>query len=98
MLREEIEEVEPLAADVRARPNESERHLARMARLRLMACILGVRFDDLRQREAERRARRLAYLSIAAAVLMFVMAGLALVARLQRNEAHRQRQIAQENE
>jgi hypothetical protein len=96
--REQIEEVEPLAADVRISRTETQRHLARMALLRIMACILGVRFDDLRRREQERRARRFAYLSLGGAILALIMAGLALVALLQRNEANRQRGIAQENE
>ena len=52
---EQIEEVEPLAADVRTLParKESPGYLKRMARLRILACILGCRFDDLRQREQD---------------------------------------------
>ena len=35
---------------------ESGRYLRRMAKLRVLACVLGVKFDDLRRREQERRA------------------------------------------
>jgi len=45
-------------------------HARRMALLRLTAEVLGVRFDDLRQREQERRARRLAYLGAVLSVLL----------------------------
>jgi WD40 repeat protein len=51
-----------------------------MAKLRLIACILDVRFDDLRQRHQERRARQLRYFSIAGAVLALLMAALAVAA------------------
>ena len=51
------EDTEPLAADVRASRHESMARLKRFALLRLVACILGVKFDDLRQREHERQRR-----------------------------------------
>ena len=54
------EDKEPLAADVRPRPGVSMRLLKRMALLRLVAVILGVKFDDLRQRDHEREAQALA--------------------------------------
>ena len=47
--------VEPLCADVRG---EKRGQLERMALLRLVATIIGCRFDDLRQRERERVSRR----------------------------------------
>ena len=65
-----------------------------MAKLRLLAQILGVRFDDLRQREQERRARRLRAVGAVLAFLLIVMAGLAAVALNQRNEARTQTGIA----
>lgn len=76
--KQRIEEVEPLAADVRDRPSESLRELRRAARLRLLACVLGVRYDDLRQRDAERRRRQLlgsATVALAVLLLMGVLAG-----------------------
>jgi WD40 repeat protein len=98
---ETIEQVEPLAADVRAIRPEPARYLKRMARLRLLSCLLGVPFDDLRRRDAERRTRRL---TLAAGVLVLVagtMTVLAAAAIAQRNlavaargEADRQRDAA----
>lgn len=59
-IQQTIEEVEPLAADVRPRRETSQRQLRRMAKLRLLATLLGLRFDDLRQRDRERqKAKRL---------------------------------------
>lgn len=95
--REEIEEVEPLAADVRASRLEPARHLKRMALLRMLACILGVRFDDLRQRDQERRARRMRNAGVLLAVLLAIMSGLAAAALYQRDQAVYQRGRA-ENE
>jgi WD40 repeat protein len=94
VVSEQIEEVEPLAADVRPRRDESPRHLRRMAKLRLIACILDVRFDDLRQRHQERHARQLVYLSVAGAALALLMTALAVAAVLQWNEAIQQRAAA----
>ena len=62
---EQLEEIQPLAADVRDIHKESVRSRKRMAKLRLLAPILGCRFDELRQREQERQTRRLAYIATA---------------------------------
>jgi WD40 repeat protein len=80
---------EPLAAD--ARPTGDGR---RHAFLKLLAGILDVPFDALRQRDEERRRRRLTIISTASVALMLVFAGIALYANLQRNEAERRRHIA----
>src|SRR5207249_1854407 len=53
LTRQEIEEVEPLAADIRPVHNERPSHLRRMAKLRLLATIVGCDFDDLRRRDHE---------------------------------------------
>jgi len=81
--------VEPLAADVR----DGSRHGKRDAELRIVATLLGCRFDDLRQREQERRLRRaMALLAImASASILFAM--LAVVAVVQLNTA-KSRQLA----
>lgn len=94
---EEIEEVEPLAADVRPLPArmESPRYLKRMARLRLLACVLGCRFDDLRQREQERRMQRLSYLSALMIALFTVMLALSGAAVYQKGQADRHRIAAE---
>ena len=73
-------EVEPLAADIRPSPSESNTHRFRMAKLRLLAAILGCHFDDLRQREHERRIRRFAFAGVVMGILALVMAGLSVFA------------------
>lgn len=69
------EDKEPLAADVRPRPGVSMRLLKRMALLRLVAVLLGVKFDDLRQRDHEREARRWRYGAALAGALVVLLAG-----------------------
>jgi len=67
------EDKEPLAADVRPRSGVSNERLKRLALLRLMAVILGVKFDDLRQREHEReRKQHLTWAAIAAALALTI--------------------------
>ena len=78
--------VEPIAADLR--PGGDGR---RMARLKLVAGMLGVGLDELVRRDAQRRARQFAALAAAAFAGMAVMSGLAWTALLARNEAQRQR-------
>jgi tetratricopeptide (TPR) repeat protein len=80
---------EPLAADVR--PGQDGRQ---GARLKLLASMLGVGYDELRQRENARRIRRLTILAAAASAAFLVTAGLAVTAYLARNEAIKQRDIA----
>jgi hypothetical protein len=67
------EDREPLAADVRPRRGASNETLKHLALLRLVSVILGVKFDDLRQRERERRRkRRLTWAALAAALLVLI--------------------------
>ena len=80
---------EPMAADIR--PGADSR---RDALLKILAGVLDVGFDELRQREQARRQQRLA---VAAAVLgagLLVTSGLAVTAAIERDEALRQRDIA----
>jgi tetratricopeptide (TPR) repeat protein len=81
---------EPLAADVR---NEGDGKQA--AKLKVLAGILGVPYDELRQREAARRQKRLAAIAVAASVGFLVMAGLTVFAFFSRAEAVQQRQLAE---
>ena len=85
------EEREPLAADVRA-----GRDGRRTALLRLIAGVLGVNYDALARRDAQRRVRRFAILAAAALGGMAVTSALAINAMIARNEANRQRQRAEE--
>jgi len=82
---------EPLAADLR--PGGDGRQ---MAKLKLLAGVMGVGFDELRQREQTRRVRRLAIASSALGLGFVIMSGLAGAALLARNEAVRQRDIARQ--
>lgn len=81
---------EPLAADVR---DEADGKSG--ARLKILAGILGVSYDDLRQREAARRQKRLAAIAAASLAGLVVTSGLAVFAWLSRNEAIEQRQLAE---
>lgn len=82
---------EPIAADVR--PGQDGKPTAK---LKLVAGILGVGFDALKQREAHRRHRRLLVVAAASVLGMAIAAGLAVTAYIARNEA-RQRQAQTED-
>ena len=82
---------EPIAAD--ARPGKDGKN---HAKIKLFAGVLGVGFDALRQRELQRRNRRLAVVSAASLAGMVFAIGLATTAVIARNEADRQRQRAQQ--
>ncbi|HJR83647.1 MAG TPA: toll/interleukin-1 receptor domain-containing protein [Sphingomicrobium sp.] len=81
---------EPIAADLR--PGGDGR---RLAKLKLVAGLLGVGLDEIVQREAQRRARRLRYLVAASLAGMTVTSGLAVTAVMARDEAREQRNEAQ---
>lgn len=84
-------DAEPLAADVR--PGQDGRAAAR---LKLIAGILELPYDELRQREAQRRQKRLAAIAIASTIGFLLMGGLAVYALLTRAEAVRQHELAQQ--
>ncbi len=88
---DETAPLEPLAADLRKTGDGQRR-----AMLRVVARILGVRFDDLVRREAARRQQRLIAIAVASTVGMVLMAALAVFGFVQRNEAVRQRAIAEQ--
>jgi WD40 repeat protein len=77
---------EPIAAD--AREGKDGRN---NAKLKLLAGLLAVNYDDLKQRDHERRLRRARRIGIAAFVLVVIFAGLAVWAILAAREAARQR-------
>jgi tetratricopeptide (TPR) repeat protein len=77
---------EPIAADVR--PGKDDKP---DARLKLIAGMLGVGLDELKQRDAQRRHRRMVLLVSASLAGMAITSGLAATAWLARNEAERQR-------
>ena len=77
---------EPIAADVR--PGKDGRS---DARLKLVAGLLGVSLDELKQREAQRRHRRAMLLVAASLAGMVITSTLATAAWFARNEAQMQR-------
>lgn len=81
---------EPIAADVR--PGHDSKPAAK---LRLIAGMLGVGFDALKQRERHRRRRRLLIVTAASVVGMTIATGLAINAYIARNAA-RQREAQTE--
>lgn len=64
------ERTEPIAAD--ARPEKDGRD---NARLKILAGLLGVGFDELRQRERTRRRRRISLAAVAALAIIGALAG-----------------------
>lgn len=82
---------EPLAADARKTGDGK-----RSALLKLVAGMIDVRFDDLRQRDHARRQKRLMILAAAAVAGFFVMSGLAAFALVSRAQAVRERDVARQ--
>jgi tetratricopeptide (TPR) repeat protein len=83
------ERTEPIAAD--ARPGKDGRN---NAKLKLIAGLLGVGFDALRQREQHRRQRQLFAITSGAIAGMVITSGLAAAALIARAQAQRQTVIA----
>lgn len=82
---------EPLAADARTSGDGK-----RNAFLKLLAGLIGVRYDELRQREQVRRQRRLLILASAASIGFIAMSGLAAFAFISRAQAVHERDIARQ--
>lgn len=82
---------EPLAAD--ARKSGDGKHAAF---LKLVAGVIGVRYDELRQREQVRRHKRLLALASAASMGFVVMSGLAGFALASRAQAVHDRDVARQ--
>ena len=84
-------ETEPLGADIRDGQDGKLN-----GKLKLLAGLLDVRYDELRQREAIRRQRQLTMVAAGSAAGFVVMSGLTAAAVLQRAEAIKQRDIARQ--
>jgi tetratricopeptide (TPR) repeat protein len=82
---------EPIAADAREGKDGKAN-----AKLKLIAGLLGVGFDTLKQRELQRRNRRLAALSIAALVVVAITTTLAITAVIARGDAERRQKQAED--
>jgi tetratricopeptide (TPR) repeat protein len=77
---------EPIAADARPKKDSKQD-----VRLKLVAGMLGVGLDELKQREAQRRHRRMMALVTASVAGMTITSGLAAAAWIARNQAERER-------
>ena len=88
--------VEPLAADVRAETTAESLKKLKKEKLRLLAPILGVSYDDLRMRERQRRRKRIASLTAAALVSAGILTGILIHNARLREEAREQERIAEE--
>jgi WD40 repeat protein len=75
---------EPLAADVRSGHDSKI-----TAKLRLIAGLIGVSFDELRQRELRRRRWRRAQLTFAALTVLAMIAGVWQWQEVQKEQQHR---------
>jgi tetratricopeptide (TPR) repeat protein len=82
---------EPLAADLRPGMDGKQ-----AAKLKLIAGLLAVDYDMLRQREAVRRHRRLVLLTAASLIGFLIMSGLTVFALVQRGTAIAQRDLARQ--
>jgi tetratricopeptide (TPR) repeat protein len=82
---------EPLAADARKSGDGK-----RAAFLKLLAGVIGVRYDELRQREHARRQKRLMIFAAAASLGFLLMSGLAAFAFVSPAEAVRERDLARQ--
>lgn len=85
----EGDRTEPLGADIREGQDGKLK-----GKLKLLAGLLDVRYDELRQREMLRRQRTMAFVAAGSAAGMVAMGGLAAAALVQRQEALVQRQEA----
>ncbi|RST29611.1 TIR domain-containing protein [Sphingomonas ginkgonis] len=81
---------EPIAADLRAQGDGR-----RLALLKIIAGMLGVGLDDLAQRDAHRRHRRMFALTAASLAGMLVTSGLAVTAIRARDAAREERRQAE---
>jgi tetratricopeptide (TPR) repeat protein len=84
------ERAEPVAADARAEGDGPRR-----ARLRLLAGLLGVGYDDLWHRDQHRRNQRLAGITAASLAGMAIMLALAVTARFAQQDAERRQNQAE---
>ena len=78
---------EHVAADARAEGDGKDD-----AFIRIIAGLLGVGFDDLRQREQQRRLRRLTWIAAGSGVGMAITVSLAALAWRARNDAQRRQE------
>lgn len=92
--KEEFEQIEPIAADVRADTLKASLKKLKTAKLKIVAGLLGCNYDDLVLRQREYRLTRITMFSSIAAVF-FICFGLFLLRQLYIvNENQRKTQLA----
>ena len=89
-----LRSLEPLAADVRPMPGESQRTLRHVALLKLIATLLDVPFDELRRRDEERSRRRWIFLGASSTIAAAAFLGLAAFALRQWDRAETELRIS----
>ena len=87
--------LEPLAADVRPTTGTSPRQVRTLAKLKLLAAVLECQFDDLRQREQERRTHQFWIVISLLFSLLTVMTVLTGFALWQRSVAEYRSRVAE---
>ncbi len=75
-----LEDVEPLAADVRPRSDEKQKDTQNRAFIRIAAALLRCRYDDLEQRDQQRKRNQLRRMQLAIVVGLSIVAVLTSVA------------------
>ncbi len=88
-------EIEPLAADVRAQSLQESLKKLGNEKLRILAPMLGVVFDDLRQRAHRRQMRIIGAASAAGLVLL---TGFLIFAIIKNGQIAKQRDLAMDNQ
>ncbi len=96
--QEGAKEIEPLAADVRAESLHGMRKKLTQEKLRILAPMLGLRYDDLKQRARQRRRKQIAAAAAAFLALAGVLTGILLRNAALRQEALLQQQAAEEQQ
>lgn len=98
---ESIEESEPLAADIRSRDIRGAFRALNTEKLRLLAPMIGCRFDDLKQRHRERTVKRWSITAAAFSAFFFVFGMFSFyqlqAVRIERDQKEEQRLIAEKN-
>lgn len=90
---EEGNAVEPFAADFRGTTRKEINKKAKTELVRLAAAILGIDFDDLKQRQKERKTRRNMILALGVAAFAFVFGGFSVYNLARINEEYQQKLV-----
>ncbi|WP_294239247.1 TIR domain-containing protein [Pseudobutyrivibrio sp.] len=85
--------VEPFAADFRGATRKEINKKAKTELVRLAAAILGVDFDDLKQRQKERKARRNMILVLGIAIFALIFGGFSAYNLARINEEYQEKLI-----